>query len=373
MEKSTIVNKILHIFPIKKRKIMFMSTFGYNYDCNPKYLSEYMVKHCPEWDIVWAFVNPDKHEVKGVRKVNFASARYFYELATCRIFVTNKRMFNHFQKRKGQFYIQTWHSSLRLKMIEKDAEKHLSTSYIEKAKRDSQQMDLLISGCQKSTDIFKKSFWYSGSIISSGTPREDYLLNANPSEISRIKQKLGIDKKKRIILYAPTFRKDHSTDIYNLDFSAIKRELQKKTGEDWLILMRLHPNMSYLSQKLKQNSSDFINVSTYDDIQELLLISDIVISDYSSLIFDFAFTKRPCFLYVPDLDEYTKNDRGFYFNISELPFPIAKTNEELIELINSHIDSSYKSKVEDFLKSIGTFETGHACENIVNYINKTVK
>ncbi len=368
MKKSTIANKILHIFPIKKRKIMFMSHLGNKYNCNPKYLSEYMVDHCPEWDVVWALANPEKYDIKGVRKVKFPSLRYFYELATCRVFVTNLRMLKHFQKRKGQFYIQTWHSSLRLKMIEKDAEDTLSPNYIKMAKRDSQQMDLLISGCQKSTDIFKKSFWYNGSIISSGTPREDYFLNASPSDLLRIKQNLGIDKKKRIVLYAPTFRKDLSTDIYDLDFTAINRAFQKKTGNEWIILLRLHPNISYLSGKLTKEMTDVIDVSSYDEIQELLLVADAVISDYSSLIFDYAITKRPCFLYTPDLESYTHSDRGLYFNIQDLPFPYSKTIEELCQTISSFSESKYKKDVESFWESIGSFEDGHACERVVKYI-----
>ena len=347
---------------------MFMSHLGNKYNCNPKYLSEYMVDHCPEWDVVWALANPEKYDIKGVRKVKFPSLRYFYELATCRIFVTNLRMLKHFQKRKGQFYIQLWHGSLCTKMIEKDAENTLSPNYIKRAKRDSQQMDILISGCQKMTDIFSNCFWYDGPILPSGNPRQDIMFGNNKHIIKHVRKKLKINESTKILLYAPSFRKDHNLEYYNLDCSKLCEVFQNKFGGKWKTLIRLHPNISYLSDRLTKELPDVIDVSSYDEIQELLLVADAVISDYSSLIFDYAITKRPCFLYTPDLESYTHSDRGLYFNIQDLPFPYSKTIEELCQTISSFSESKYKKDVESFWESIGSFEDGHSCERVVKYI-----
>ncbi|MFD4058841.1 CDP-glycerol glycerophosphotransferase family protein, partial [Streptomyces californicus] len=151
----------MHLFkllPVKKNKIFFTSYYGNQYGCNPKYISEYIVKNYPEqtFDIVWAFNNlNDKTHITGIRKVRTQSIKYFYELCTAKVFITNYRTTEQYVKRKNQYYIQSWHSSLRLKKIEKDAEESLPTDYVEMAQKDSQKCDLLMSGCQFSTKTFK--------------------------------------------------------------------------------------------------------------------------------------------------------------------------------------------------------------------------
>ena len=119
---------------MRRKKILFMSYYGSQYGCSPKYLSQYMVASCLGWDIVWVFTNPEKYEIDGVRKVRYLSLRYFYELCTAQVIVTNYRMTKLFRKRKNQLYIQTWHSSLRLKAIEQDAESTLPPHYVEMAR-----------------------------------------------------------------------------------------------------------------------------------------------------------------------------------------------------------------------------------------------
>ena len=167
------------LFPIRKNKVLFISYYGNQYGCNPKYLSQYMVQQNRKWDIVWAFVRPKDYHIKGIRKVRYMSLAYFYELCTSKVIVSNYRMTSLFRKRKKQLYIQTWHSSLRLKMIEQDAEHTLPPHYVQLAKVDSQNIDFLLSGCQYSTSIFKRCFWYNGAIVATGTPRNDLLFKDN--------------------------------------------------------------------------------------------------------------------------------------------------------------------------------------------------
>ena len=138
-----------------------MSYYGSQYGCNPKYLSQYIVAHYPGYDVVWAFVHPKQYRnIAGIRIVRYLSIRYFYELCTCKVLITNYRMTLLFQKRKKQCYIQTWHSSLRLKMIERDVEDKLPVNYKRMALKDSLNIDYLLSGCGYSTSIFHSSFWY---------------------------------------------------------------------------------------------------------------------------------------------------------------------------------------------------------------------
>lgn len=331
-----------------------------------------MVLNYPEWTVWWGFTEPEKYNISGIKKTRYLSLRFFYKLYTSQVFITNYRMTELYRKRKGQLYIQTWHSSLRLKMIEGDTEETLPAHYIEMAKKDSAQIDALLSGCQFSSDIFKRAFWYSGPIIPSGTPREDLLFSNDINKREEILEKFGISDNVHILLYAPTFRKDNSLRCYDIDFNRIIASLSYKFGGEWKVFLRLHPHLKYFSKQIVESCPQIKDVTSYDDIQELLYVSDCVISDFSSLIFDFALTGRPCFLYASDIDDYVKNDRALYFDVRELPFPVSRNNEELDEQISAFEEVVYKQELHRFLQKIGSFETGHACQNVVNYIFENI-
>lgn len=356
------------LFAVRKNKILFISYYGSQYGCNPKYLSQYLVDREKNWDIVWAFTQPERYDIKEIRKVRYMSLAYFYELCTSRVIVTNYRMTSLFRKRKNQLYIQTWHSSLRLKMIEKDAAATLPPHYIEMAKADSQQTDLLLSGCQYSTSIFQRSFWYDGEIAATGTPRNDLLFQKDPALKETIRQQIGVSPAYNVALYAPTFRKNDSLDCYDLNYDELARILEERFGGKWRIAVRLHPHLRNLSTQLLEKEKATIDVTQFDDIQELLFASDLLITDYSSLMFDFAMTSRPCLLYVPDLEEYIAKDRSLYFKVEELPFPICRTRQELKEKIIRFDPDQYTLQVSRFLQSIGSYESGQAAEKVVDLI-----
>ena len=364
------INEITKMFPIKKNRCLIYSSYGANYGCNPKYVSKYLVENNPEIEVIWVFNQPEKYDIRGVKKVKNMSLKYFYYLSTSKFIITNFRTPVEFKKRDKQIYIQTWHSSLRLKMIEKDAEDTLPQNYIKQAKEDSKKLDYLVSGCRYSTEIFKRCFWYDGEILEIGTPRNDFLLTTNEKKIRDIKDNLGIGDEK-ILLYAPTFRKDNNLDVYNINYERLLNNLEKKYNYKWKILLRLHPHLINIMPEIKVEN--VINVTKYDDIQELLAISDILISDYSSLMFDFTITKRPCFLYVPDLEEYQSKDRKLYFNVKELPFKIAKSNDELIDEIVNFSNEEYNKSLELFLNKIGSYENGKASQKIAKLIKNKIE
>lgn len=369
---SLLIIYLFNCFPIKKNKVFIYSYYGGQYGCNPKYLSEYIYAHYPQgrFDVVWAFNDlASKKHLKGFRKVKNMSISYFYELCTSKIVITNFRTTDLYVKRNNQYYIQTWHSSLRLKQIEKDTEETLPKQYVQMAKKDSIKCDLLVSGCQYSTDIFKRSFWYDGEIFEHGTPRNDVLFQNDDKRRNAVLEQLDISKEKKILLYAPTFRKDNNLDSYNLDYASVLEKLEAKFGGEWIVLVRLHPHLINQSNRLIYGNN-VLDVTSFDDIQELLLISDVLISDYSSLMFDFSITNRPCFLYVPDVKEYIKGDRKLYFNLMELPFKSVTNNEDLIEEIEKFKNEEYKRNLAEFSNQIGSFEEGHACEQLLNRINK---
>ena len=259
-----------------------------------------------------------------------------------------------------------------IKKIEKDAGDNLSKKYIEAAKYDSSICDLILSGCNFRTNIIKNSFWYTGNILEKGTPRNDMLFNTSLKDQlkKQLVDSLGIDSKRKILLYAPTFRKDYSIDCYNINWKQIIKSLKQKTGDDYVILLRLHPN--FINKKIDYNSlfctDDMYDVTMYHDMQELLLISDILVTDYSSSIFDFSLLYRPCIIYAPDYRTY---NRGTYFQLHQLPFPLAENQKQLIESIDKFDKTSYQIELRNFIqKVIGSFEDGQACYHLYNWMKK---
>ncbi|MDR7000611.1 CDP-glycerol glycerophosphotransferase family protein [Neobacillus niacini] len=363
---------LFNCFPIKKNKIFLYSYYGSQYGCNPKYITEYILRNYSNnmFDIVWAFnTMQNKEQLNGFRKVKTMSLRYFYELCTSKVVITNFRTTDLYIKRKHQYYIQTWHSSLRLKKIEQDALNSLPTEYISMAKKDSLKCDLLLSGCEFSTRIFERAFWYKGKIFEHGTPRNDVLFSRNSYLREKVFSELKIKSNKKIVLYAPTFRKDNRLDVYNLNYSEALEKLKSKFKGEWIFLVRLHPHLLSKSYELVMGD-DVIDVTAYDDIQELLSITDVLITDYSSLMFDFLITKRPCFLYIPDIKEYEKNDRDLYFEIKELPFLSSVNNLELLFQIEHFNEKEYQQFLNRFLKSVGSFEKGNASQKLIMHLEE---
>jgi CDP-glycerol glycerophosphotransferase len=365
---------LFNLMPIEKRKIVICSYLGKGYGDNGKYIAEEIIKQELDCDIVWLLKKElnDKVEFPSqIRMVEYNSFKGLYELATAKVWIDNGRKFFYPPKRKGQFYIQTWHGSLGIKKIEKDVQDVLSKDYINAAKKDSKMTDLCISNGNHISNLYKNSFWYNGEVVEYGCPRNDILFSID----NRIKHKVlnyfNLPKDAKIVLYAPTFRKSEKTDVYNLSYIELIKTLVNRFGDNWIILIRLHPNISMMADDLVYGST-VINATNYDDMQELLATSDVIITDYSSCSFDFALTKRPCFLYVPDVKEYM-NDRNFYFSLDEIPFSYSLSNEELFANIMRFNKDIYTQNIESFFVSQGIVEDGKASERVVEKIKELIK
>ena len=367
--------KFFNIFPIKNNKIVFSNFSGKGYGDNSKYILEEINKRKLKCDLVWVLKDKKDKEALplNVRYVKYNSIKYFYDMCTAKVWVDNHRKIIDFNKRKEQYYIQTWHGGIAFKKIEKDAEDSLDQNYIKQAKHDSQMIDLMVSNSTFCTKMFKKAFWYNGEILECGSPRNDILINNEIYKSKNIKDKLKISNDIKIILYAPTFRKDEGIKYYNINFEKLVKELNEKYNKEWIVLLRLHPNIAHKSKELcEKASNNIIDVSNYGDMYELMLISDILITDYSSVMFEFSFASKPVFLYANDLDEYIK-DRGFYFDYNDLPYTIANNNEELINNITNFDNDIYQIKLKEFFDKIGLKETGKASKEVVNVIEKEIE
>lgn len=360
--------KVLNILHCNRKKVVFENFAGRGYGDNPKYIAEELLSRNLKYDIVWIVKKGTNYSFpKGIRTVNCGTVRELRELATAKFWVDNNRKKVYIFKSKNQKYIQTWHGFYPLKKMEKDAEKSLTKEYIASAIHDSQMTDLMVSGCKIRTEIYKKSFWYDGEIAEWGTPRNDIFFNGKDYR-EQVCKSLGIPSDKKLVLYAPTFRDDHSVSAYDIDFDNLRSGLSRRFGGEWVCVIRLHPAIREKSNFI--NYSDVIvDASAYDDIQELFAACDLLITDYSDCMFEFSLTRKPVFLYASDIDAYTKG-RNFYYDIHDLPYSIAENNERLSELIMKFDDTEYKERVNAFFDRTGIFEHGTASKAVVNYIIK---
>lgn len=364
---------------VHSKRVLFWSYYFTKYSCNPRYITEYLLKEHPgEFEIYWCFkkdVNIDSLP-KEVKVVRWRTLKYLLILNSSNFIFTNSRTGiwgSSFVKRKKQKYVMTWHSSMGIKKIEKDAEKELPRTYIQNAKYDSSICDLILSGCRFRSDIIKRAFWYNGEILEGGTPRNDILFKNNAQLKVDVLKQYDIPYNAKILLYAPTFRKDMGLSYYKFEWNDVIPVLEEKFGSPIFIFIRLHPNFcsnGIVLSDLYQNDRvrDF---TYYHDMQELLCVSDILVTDYSSSLFDFSLLNKPCFIYAKDYDIY---DRGTYFELDSLPFPFAVSDLEFKKRIIEFDESKYIMNVSYFNKQIiGSYEDGNACKKMYNWMTKCVK
>lgn len=370
---------VVRAFTRINKKRVFMWSYGMDkYACNPKAFTDYLLEFYPcEYEIYWAFKSGYvPKEIDGrihvVTKYSFAYLKAMY---TSKFVFTNLRndMFDTlFKKKKGQKYIMTWHSSIRLKRIEKDAAEQLGPKYVKRAMKDSEMCDLMLSNSKLYTSQIKNSFWYDGEILENCIPRncmfyEKYKIEAAYTEV---RKRMGFAPDCKIVLYAPTFR-NRSKDLkyYRIDWDKVIPAFEKMLGGEVKILLRLHPNMS----KIKDLSSitDFnnvYNVTQAPDITEFMFAADAMISDYTSAMFDFIILDKPCFIYAIDQKEY---DRGFYWSLDLLPFSIARDSQELVSNIEKFAPAEYKGKTDDFKNNVwGLEEDGKACDRLYEWMSR---
>ena len=355
------------IFPIQKNKIFFQNFNGKGYGCNPKYIAEEILRRKLGFILIWAALPEFSDNFpKEIKTVSYKSIRSVYEQVTSKFWIDNCRKQLYVKKRKAQFYIQTWHG-IGPKKCEKDVEQTLSPYYLKQAKNDSKLIDLFLSDSKFATDLFSTSFWYTGEIRKYGFPRNDIFVNNNQFINAKVKKFFDIPDKTKIILYAPTFRNISKMEIYNIDYKAILNCLNKKEIHSFVFLIRLHPNIINNAKSFVYNKF-FINASYYNDMQELLFASDILITDYSSCMTEFALMKKPVFLHLIDYDNYTTKERDFYYNLFSLPFPIALTESELLSNINKFNYASYLIAVNNYLFNYNFINDGKAAKRIINRI-----
>lgn len=363
--------------PIRKGTVMCWSYDFKQFSCNPRYMTDYILENNPEFKVYWVFKkNISTSNVDSrVKCIRFHSWEYYIVANTAEFLITNCRTDPYryyWKKRQGQKYIMTWHGGVALKQVEKDAEDKLGYSYLRKAKTDSKVCDLMISGARIQTRLLSEKFWYNGEILEKGTPRCDIFFrdDIHSSIKAKVMDIYKIPSDARIVLYAPTFRRSKSIEPYRIDWKEVIDALKQFYAcTEVKVLLRLHPNlMKKVDTAPLLNSPDVIDATSYHDMQELMCISDMLISDYSSSMFDFTLLGRPCILYATDLKEY---ERGYYFNFQDLPFPLAESQDELVSCIRAFDLEKYQEDVRRFnSEDIGMVEDGNASRSLMEWMKE---
>ena len=356
--------------PFHPKRIIFTSYLGKQYSCNPKYISEYIQKHAPEYEIVWAFQSPEEFselEKYGIRLVKYNSFPFIRLCLSSGYIVTNVRDMNHIPFTHRQTVINTWHGGGAYKTVGS------STAVQSPSERFRQNIAhktnlTFLSSSKAFTDLtLRNSFHHNGKILECGMPRNDILIHTKDIGLrKKVLDHFHLPADQKLLIYAPTYRENKTASDYAFDTKAVKAMLSERFGGNWSILFRCH---YYIVEDAKNLSSDYINASDYPDMQELLYAADMLITDYSSSIWDFSFTGRPCLLYATDLNDYQVS-QGFYSDIHTWPFPLAENNQELLDNIQHFSFDSYTKAIQQHHEDLGSYESGTACWEVLKYIRQ---
>ena len=360
----SLIFKIIGVFIRVQDDIILINSYGgRRYDDSPKVIFEYMrtQEKYSKYKIYWAFSNPNKFEIEGAQKIKIDTLKYFIIALKAKYWITNSAIERGLKfKNKKTIYINTWHGST-MKKMGIDAPK---TAF----KFKSSKCDIMFAQSEYDINIFSKAFNIpKEKFVLVGLPRNDELYNVADEEIKKIKNKLNIPCEKKVILYAPTFREYNSdTDGCVIAPPITIEKWKKNLSDKYIVLFRAHYE---INEVLGIKNDEFIyNMSDYNNLNDLLKISDIMISDYSGIVFDYSILKRPIYNYTYDYEEYL-NKRGFYLDLeNDLPNGICKTEDELLEKIKNCDFKKEKIKTADFSKKY-VFNN----DNAKKYIDEIIK
>lgn len=353
-----------------EKTVIFEAFQGRYVACNPKALYEEMKINdkYKDYKLIWSLRNTEREDLTGgnTSVVKFESFQYYRALAKAKYWIFNSNTRPFLKPRAEQVFVQTWHGT-PLKKIGCDVEKtgnamtkfsQINNIYTEESKKIS----YMISPSEYCTEKFISAFRMKDvnkedKVLTTGYPRNDYLFKATKEDCEKIKKQLKIPEDKKVILYAPTFRDNKYSaaagfELANyIDFGKAKESL----GDDYVILFRAH---YFISGRLdvREYEGFVYDVSKVEDINTLYVISDILVTDYSSVFFDYANLKRPIIFFMVDYEEYKNNLRDFYFDREQLPGPVVSEQEKLIEEIKRFSEGfimdekycSFNKKYNDF-------------------------
>lgn len=354
------------------RDAVFYNSFGgKQFSDSPRAVYEELVRRGVEVEHLWSVSDGQVSLPPGVRPLEWHSREWYEALARSRYVVTNVGLGDWYTKRAGQCVIQTWHGT-PLKKIGADllGTPKANPTYIASLPKRFRQFDAVVSPNAFTTPIMRRAFRCEGEILESGYPRNDIFHREDRAEIAaQVRKRLGIPEDRRVVLYAPTWRDDkrHSATKFALDLQVDLAAAERELGDDHVFLFRKHPK---ILDAIPGAGQGFVwDVGGYPDIAELYLITDVLITDYSSVLFDYAHSGRPMLFFTYDLEHYRDTLRGFYFDFtSRAPGPLIKTSEELIAAIRDidAVAEEYREKYDAFVRDFCEPSDGLATARVVD-------
>lgn len=378
--------KVLFLFPILKpfchllpiqNKVIFDNFNGRGMGDDPKYIAEELLKRRIEAKYYWIVEDKKESLPEGITPLKKNSLYAFYHISTAKVWISNIRgSFSMALKKKRNYYINTWHSTLSLKKLGTDNIK--STSKAKKrAQQDMKLVDLMYSNSTFRVNKYKTTFWYEGEVVKMDVPRVSCMYHQPEGLKHKVCQYLNIPSDRHIVMYAPTFRDYRKNDIsvYSYDFLSIIRSLEVKFGGHFVMLLRLHPHLRNSPLLKSFNFSDtIINASAYPDMEELLCITDILLTDFSSSMFDHSIAKKIVFLLAKDYTEYIQKERELYFDPKkDLPFGLYESELELVNAIANFNKQLYDNRCNEFYKSIGLSDSGNGDKMVADIVERRLK
>lgn len=385
--------KVADKVKIDDKLVLFETFMGRQYGCNPKAIYEYMISR-PEfadYRLVWALTEPEKaaefEKLKRAETVKVKTKQYYETFAAAKYIITNSALNYRIYRKPGQIICQTWHGT-PLKRLRCDivAEKGNVNNTLEEIKikndMDVVRYSYFLSPSAFASEKFISSFnmkelGIEDIVIETGYPRNDFLFNYTGEEAAEIRASLGIPADKKVILYAPTFRdNEHDGAGYTYDVHLDFDRLREELGEEYVFLFRAH---YFVANRFNfdRYPGFVIDASRLDDITPLYVISDVLITDYSSVFFDYANLKRPILYYMYDLDDYAEGIRGFYLDIDEIPGPKIRTEDELVAQIKTLSKEGeygagwfreHGEVFDEFIRKHAYLEDGKASDRVVKML-----
>jgi CDP-glycerol glycerophosphotransferase len=338
--------------------VFFESFYGRNASCNPLAIDRAIAEQRPDIQRYWSVADASVQVPAGAIAIIDGSAEWWRIRGSARLLVVNDWLRKRYKKRKHQTVLQTWHGTM-LKKLALSRSKHGLRATIATV-RESRRWDILLAQNPYSHRVFRRAYAYLGRVWEEGYPRDDVLAGG---DASAVRIRLGIPQDATVLLYAPTWRDDRPDQVDHLDVASLARDL----GTDYVTLIRGHSRTLLPGEDVR--APGVIDVTGYPDVSELFLAADMLITDYSSVMFDFTVTGKPIFFFTPDLEHYRQRLRGFYFDLLPVaPGPVASTLDELVRLVRNPEESAaeYAERYAAWRRRFNPRDDGHAAERVVS-------
>lgn len=363
------------MLPVDPKLCVFMSNLGRSYGGSPKSIYEKMLANglTDSYRCCFILDDPAVFVPGNAVRVRNSRFRYYYVMARAGVLISDTRFPNYIVKRKQTSYLQTWHGTPLKKLALDMTSCHMAgnesiESYQSEFKKNSATWDYLIAQNEFSENIFRRCFAFDKQMLRIGYPRNDVLFEKNDAaSIAALRETYGITADKKVILYAPTWRDNSYYDnaSYKMDAPIDYDALYEELHDEYVILIKYH----YMVRE-RLDFSRFHGfyqvIDGSSDIADLYLMADLLITDYSSVMFDYSLLKRPMIFFVYDLEEYKEELRGFYFDFAkEAPGPLCMTTKELITAVKTYDSKVYQTKYEQFHQKYHTYEHGDASLQVI--------